>query len=140
MKENILSNCQLVKVFALLFLVSCSANNGEERYFQAKLSNVIEGKDAVAVKLTDLTNFQWEKVCFNRNEEVDITFYRGEDVINISLGFDKYFIDEGYVKGSPATRCYSNDKTMIVRKVNFSNHSVIQIVDPLTEQTSGDKK
>lgn len=131
-------------VFKLLLLMqslaSCSTDNERSIYFQEKLSEATNGKDKIEVKLSDITNFQWNKVCFKKNDEIELVFYQANATIKISLKYDKYFIDDGYVKDSPDTHCYSNNDTIIAQKKYFSGHAVIQFLDISNVETTGNIK
>jgi len=99
--------------FLFLILVACS-NNNEERlnYFNQQVNKNIKDKNLVIAHVKDLTNFEWDRVCFRRYEsygmpyiplisngkdEMVLNFYiEKKKIESFELSTEKFYLSETY--------------------------------------------
>ncbi|BAS68397.1 hypothetical protein [Bathymodiolus septemdierum thioautotrophic gill symbiont] len=139
--------------FLSLILVAC---DNEERlnYFNQQVNKNIQDKNSVIVNVKDLTNFEWDKVCFVRYDgyslpyipkviigsdgKIVLNFYieqKEEEVESFELSFENYYLDEDYVASTPG--CLNNkEKLLLFRHPNSSDKS-IDFLMPDTKQLRG---
>lgn len=110
----------------LFFLHGCAAPDSQEKieYFSNQIIELLSDEDLLIVEASRLTNFSWDRLCFERNESLKLKFNTDKSEIIFDLSFNDYFIDEPYVDGSLAGKCISFD-TQILMKRKYPQYSNI---------------
>lgn len=148
----------IVFLWSLLWFVSYidSPNYNEKRfnYFNQQVEKYIKGKNSVIVDAKDLTNFEWDKVCFRRHESyglpyipfissgkgsIELNFYTEKNekkIESFELSFSDYYLDEPYVQSTP--KCLHNrEKLLLFRYVTLSSDKRINFLMPDTKKLFG---
>lgn len=122
---------RILFMFFLCGALGACGNSDKEKtnYFRIKAEEVLAKKESTTIKISSLTNFDWDKVCFERNKDIKLIFHHQSDVFNMDLDFDHYFIDEGYVDRSPDGKCYKNDVVMELRLEKNGDYKQIKFID-----------
>lgn len=116
------------KLTLILVISGCSKTNSErEIYFHENISKLISNKDSVVISAGELTNFSWEKLCFERNGKVNLRFHVKRETVIFHLSFEKYFIDEGYVDASPSGKCLTRNNKLQIRTKYPDSSKIIEI-------------
>jgi len=109
-----------------------SEDANRQAYFEKKISEMISGKDEAIVKISELTNFKWEKVYFKYiilpkiKVGVIVKFYADTDITIMDLPFPKYYIEEPYIKGSLDRKWLNyGDYILIKASTHIRSRSII---------------
>lgn len=102
----------------LLFCVyGCGAQNEKSLdNFNMRVFEVLRNQNFVKAKIDDLTDFQWDKLCFHRKNKLSLVFYSNRDEFEFKFNYEKYFVDEPYVDRSLAGKCISNKDFVIIKR------------------------
>jgi hypothetical protein len=108
------------KYFTLLIFIiyGCGAsNNSEIEKFKNKTSSLIVDSNSIEVIASELSDFKWDSLCFQRKSLLQLTFFKNNStVVQLKLDYRDYFIDEPYVKGSLDGKCISNKDHILIKK------------------------
>jgi hypothetical protein len=120
----------LVFLLVLLSIEGCfSSNDTELLYFDEKISELLNGKNSVRVIASELTNFSWKSLCFERNSKLKLNFILTDSKVVFNLSYDKYFIDEAYVAGSLDGKCIASNDEIIIRLKYPGYTQIIEFFD-----------
>lgn len=115
---------------SILLIKGCGMPNAEElAYFKNHLSKLLDGKESVEVVASDLTNFSWDSLCFNREEKLKITFRSVKKEVVFRLDYEDYFVDEGYVAASLDGQCISNTDAILIKRKYPGYSETIEFLD-----------
>ena len=112
--------CLIFNVYFFLFLYLCSgcdmSSDSNVDVFNDRMSKLLGDNDSVKIVASDLTDFLWDRLCFNREDLVKLTFYNKGSEIIYKFDYEEYFIDEAYVDGSPDGLCISNNDYLLIKR------------------------
>lgn len=115
---------------SILLIKGCDMSNAEElAYFKNHLSKLLDGKESVEVVASDLTNFSWDSLCFNREESLKLTFQSVKKEVVFRLDYKDYFVDEGYVAASLDGQCISNTEAILIKRKYPGYSETIEFLD-----------
>ncbi len=106
-------------IFCLLFLLhGCVTSDPKEKieYFNNQIAKLLSDEDLLVVEASQLTDFSWDTLCFERNGSVKLKFNTDKSEVVFELNFKDYFIDEPYVDGSLAGKCISFDAQILMKR------------------------
>lgn len=83
--------------------------------FARKIDSLLAGKDAVEVEAAALTDFTWDRLCFERDDRLLLKF-KGDTEQVLSLPYEEFFVDEGHVGHSLEDACVAPGDRIVVRK------------------------
>lgn len=83
--------------------------------FARKIDSLLAGKDAVEVEAAALTDFTWDRLCFERDDRLLLKF-KGDTEQVLSLPYEEFFVDEGHVERSLEDACVAPGDRIVVRK------------------------
>lgn len=116
-------------LFLILFIcfTGCSQNVlMDEEQFKQRVYRLLKDQDSVDVRARELTDFDWEKLCFSREGKIRLRFYIDETKMKIvELDDDAFFIEENYVYASPTDRCVTQNELIIIEDKFIPRHSLI---------------
>jgi hypothetical protein len=95
--------------------------------FNKKITALLGNKESIEVNAREIFSFSWDEVCFERNGNIKLRFLSGVNKINYTLSFDKYFIDESYVPGSPTNKCFGGSQQLKLKKKYPGKSELIEI-------------
>jgi len=106
-------------LFLILMVQGCGmSSDNEVEKFNTKVSGLIGSSESIKIVASELTDFEWDNLCFQRENLLQLTFSRGgAEIVKLKLRYEDYFTDEDYVKGSLDGRCVSSrDHILLKRK------------------------
>lgn len=87
-----------------------------QHYFTQQVAKLLEGRESTVVDAGQLTDFAWEQLCFERDDDLQLKFSgAGADKV-FHLRYEDYFVDEPYVEKSPAERCIGRQDKLVLKK------------------------
>lgn len=109
------------RCFLILILIvqGCGMSSDNEREkFDGRVTGLIGGSESIEIVASDLTDFEWDSLCFQREKLLQLTFSKGgTELVKLQFRYEDYFTDEDYVKGSLDGRCISSrDRILLKRK------------------------
>ena len=115
-------------VLLSLFFISCSSKKDEE-IFKNRVNTLIESSDSIETDFVDLTDFEWDKVCFKDASTVKLEFINSKtnQKTSLDLSNSKFIINEDYVKGSPAKLCFSRSQVFIIKMSYGHKYYIISV-------------
>ena len=115
-----LMKIKYIFIFCLLFFLlhGCATSDPKEEieYFNNQIAELLSDEDLLVIEASQLTNFSWDTLCFERNGSVKLKFNTDKFEVVFELNFKDYFIDEPYVDGSLAGKCISSDTQILVKR------------------------
>ena len=106
-----------VYLFFLFFLGGCEmSENKNLEYFKSQISSLLGDSNSVEAVASDMTDFSWDKLCFERNESLTLTFSSANSEVFFELDYKDYFVDEAYVEGSLDRKCISSQDRLLIKK------------------------
>lgn len=133
MKVNFIY-CFLFTVFSMLSACKFQENSYEEEMLVAISKASVDGDEAI-FKLSNYFDFTWDMVCFHDGPEVVLFFYFN-NVINekYTLSENRFYMQEEYVKNSPADKCYGRGFLFLVEeKSTIKNKDIFLLKHALGE-------
>lgn len=110
-------------IFFIFLIGGCEIYKNEKlEFFEKNISELLTDTNLVVVQLNKITDFKWEKLCFKRNKNIKLTFFSKDTETVFKLSFEDYFIDDGYVSGSPAGKCFQNSESIVIKR-KYPEHS-----------------
>jgi len=105
-------------IFLILISQGCGMSNSVEiDRFNFRVSELIGDAKSVKVTASQLTDFEWDSLCFQRKDLLQLTFSSGGSVVmSFKFSYEDYFTDEGYVKGSLDGKCISNKDYIVIER------------------------
>lgn len=100
----------------IFFMVGCDMSDDELNLFKKRLSVLLAEKDSVEIFASELTDFSWDKLCFDREKLLTLTFFYAKSKTIFELDYQEYFVDEPHVKGSLDRQCITGEQKIIVKK------------------------
>ena len=82
----------------------------------SRIETLLAGKDSVVVEAGALTDFGWDSLCFERDSMLLLRFRSAGMEQVVSLPYEKFFVDEGYVPGSLEDTCVKPADRIVVKK------------------------
>ncbi len=85
--------------------------------FARRIDALLAGKDSAVVEASALTDFGWRTLCFERDDTLLLRF-QGTDAGDqvLSLPYEEFFVDEGFVAGSLEDACVAPGDRILVKK------------------------
>lgn len=81
-----------------------------------KIDALLAGKDSAVVEASALTDFAWDSLCFERDDTLLLRFKSGGNKQALSLPYQEFFVDEGFVAGSLEDECVAPGDRILIRK------------------------
>ena len=81
-----------------------------------RVQAALQESDSAVVPANTLTEFPWQKLCFQRGEALRLTFHRDGVETVVELDYNEFFVDEGYVEGSLDGACLASGDRVVVRR------------------------
>lgn len=100
--------------------------------FAQRVAEVLAGRDSAVVAAAELADFPWERLCFERDDELQLKFSGGEEKETVfRFRYEDFFVAEPYVEKSPAEQCIGrNDRLLVKKKYPGYNDTVeFQLAD-----------
>src|SRR5262249_1851590 len=72
-----------------------------QQSFPRQIAKLLEGRDSAVVDAAQLTDFDWQKLCFEREDALELKFSGGGADKVFRFGYEDYFVAEPYVERSP---------------------------------------
>lgn len=117
-----------VCVCVVLGISGCGVKNDKNlEFFTEKIHQLLEKDDQVLIIAAELTNFQWNKLCFERKKFVTLNFFTEDEIITFKLNYRDYFIEEPYVENSVAGKCVTNNDELLITK-RYAGSSIPNIL------------
>jgi len=113
-----LTRLALLIALSTCFLSGCpmSHTDDAQQYFTRQIAKLLEGRDTAVVDAAQLTDFDWQKLCFEREDALELKFSgAGGDKV-FRFGYEDYFVAEPYVARSPAERCIGRQDKLVLKK------------------------
>ncbi len=92
------------------------SENKNLEYFKSQISRLLGDSNSVEVVASDMTDFSWDKLCFERNDSLTLTFSSANSEVVFELDYEDYFVDEAYVEGSLDRKCISSQDRIFIKK------------------------
>lgn len=109
-------------------LVSCApAIPVEQRQFEATVAKLLRDSDEVVVAAEQIAAFPWQRLCFERLNEVVLTFEDADSALTMRFDYRNIFIDEAYVAGSPEKKCITRQTPLRLKRMYPGNAETIGI-------------
>lgn len=84
--------------------------------FARQIDALLAGKDAVVVPASALTDFAWDTLCFERDDTLRLRFKDKTSERVMSLPYEEFFVDEGYVANSLEDACIAPGDRILIKK------------------------
>lgn len=82
----------------------------------SKVDALLAGKDAAVVPAASLVDFTFDTLCFERHDTLLLKFRQGASEQVLSLPYEQFFVDEGYVANSLEDACVAPGDRILVKK------------------------
>lgn len=93
------------------------SSDNEVEKFNTKVSGLIGSSESIKIVASELTDFEWDNLCFQREKLLQLTFSRGgAEIVKLQLRYEDYFTDEDYVKGSLDGKCVSSRGHILLKR------------------------
>lgn len=116
----------------LLPLTGCPVNssNDAQAAFSSRLKQLLANRDSAVIKASELTDFAWDQLCFERDDDLLARFTRGQDEQVIRLDYTQVFVDEPYVAHSLADQCIGYGDSILLKKKYPGYNDTIELQQP----------
>lgn len=84
--------------------------------FVQRVESLLAGRDCVVVEAGKLTDFPWGSLCFERHDALQLKFRHESSEEVLSLPYEEFFVDEGYVPNSLEDACISPGERILIKK------------------------
>lgn len=84
--------------------------------FVQRVDSLLAGRDSVVVEAGKLTDFPWGSLCFERHDALQLKFKHDAGEKLLSLPYEEFFVDEGYVPNSLEDACVSPGERILIKK------------------------
>lgn len=84
--------------------------------FARNVEALLAGKDAAVVPASSLVDFAFDSLCFERHDTLLLKFREGASEQVLSLPYEQFFVDEGYVANSLEDACVAPGERILVKK------------------------
>lgn len=112
----------------LLLLAGCAmtSTKDSERHFLQRIADTLAQQDTAVVKASDLTDFDWDTLCFERDKKLLLKFSSGGQETVFALPYETHYVAEPYVEKSLAERCVGREDRIVIRKKYPGYQDVIE--------------
>ena len=109
-------------------LVACSQQDDSNfLFFDNKVKNILQRENDHIVLISELTNFDWHKVCFSEDIVNTLTFYTNKEPVSFSLPINLYYISQKHIQGSLKGGCYKYSDYIKVSTIQTSENNIIRL-------------
>jgi hypothetical protein len=84
--------------------------------FARTVGALLAGRDSAVVESSSLTEFYWDSLCFERDNTLRLRFKGADGEQVLSLPYEEFFVDEGFVAGSLEDACVAPGDRILIRK------------------------
>lgn len=84
--------------------------------FSRTVHSLLASRDSAVVDASALTDFDWESLCFSRDDALLLRFKTAASERTLSLPYTEFFVDEGFVAGSLEDECLKPNDRILIRK------------------------
>lgn len=92
------------------------SNKNEIDNFNSRVSGLLGDSDSVKIVASELTDFSWYSLCFQRGDLLELTFLSDGTEVEFKFSYEDYFVDEAYVKDSLDGKCISGQDHILIKR------------------------
>ena len=137
MKKYFLLSILILQVIIFMTIDDHLNRKKEEKRdnFKRNVSKLLGDKKKVVITASELTDFSWEKVCFQRIDSyftfpgekfkdfIEVTFLSSDSNTVFELSYEDYYVEESYVEGSLEGKCVTSKDRIMLK--NFGHSRVV---------------
>ena len=101
-----------------LWLAGCHAPSPlvSPQAFSLRVETLLGEQAAVTVPAGRLTDIVWQRLCFQRAGQLQLTFHVDATPHQLSLPYEDFFVDEGHVANSLDATCMTPADLIVLRR------------------------
>lgn len=84
--------------------------------FSTRVDELLGDQHSVTLQAGRLTDFAWQKLCFRRDDQLNLEFEIDGAMRRVALPYEAFFVDEGHVANSLENTCIRPSELIVIRR------------------------